>query len=78
LEDSKYIHPSTDKTLCCTIFISLQSYLHDVWTIQKEIKDAYPKKICHMSKKRKEKRCITKEGIPHAHKACKKKIKEKI
>ena len=30
------------------MFISLQSYHHDVWTIQKEIKDAYPKKVCHM------------------------------
>ena len=30
------------------MFISLQSYHHDVWAIQKEIKDAYPKKVCHM------------------------------
>ena len=35
LEDSKYIHPSTNKTPCCTMFISLQSYHHDVWAIQK-------------------------------------------
>ena len=49
LKDSKYIpHSSTNKTPCCTIFISLQSYHHDVWAIQKEIKDAYPKKVCHM------------------------------
>ena len=30
------------------MFISLQSYYHNVWAIQKEIKDAYPKKVCHM------------------------------
>ena len=45
---STSIHPSTNKTPCCTIFISLQSYLHDVWAIKKEMKDAYPKKVCHM------------------------------
>jgi len=41
-----------------------------------EIKDAYPKKLCHMPKrhvKKKRKRCIPKEGMPHAHKACQKK-----
>ena len=49
LEDSKYIpHPSTNKTPRCAMFISLQSYHHNVWAIQKEIKDAYPKKVCHM------------------------------
>ena len=48
LEDSKYIHPPTNKTPCCTMSISLQSYNH-VWAMQKEeIKDAYPKKVCHM------------------------------
>ena len=55
--------------------------------IQKEIKDAYPKKICHMptrhvkknkKKKKKEKRCIPKEGVPHTHKVCQKKEKKKI
>ena len=58
-------------------------YHHDVWAIQKEIKDAYPKKVCHMPtrhvKKRereREKRCIPKEGMPHAHKACQKKEKK--
>ena len=60
------------------MFISLQSYHHDVWAIQKEIKDAYPKKVCHMptrhvKKKREEKRCIPKEGMPHTHKVCQKK-----
>ena len=49
LEDSKYIlRPPTNKTPCCTMFISLQSYHHNVWAIQKEIKDTYPKKVCHM------------------------------
>ena len=64
LKDSKYIHPPTNKTPCCTMSISLQSYCYNVWAIQKEeIKDAYPKKVCHMptrhvKKKRKEKRKI--------------------
>ena len=46
-----------------------------------EIKDAYPKRVCHMPKrhvkKRERERCIPKEGMPHAHKACQKKKKEK-
>ena len=86
LEDSKYIHPSTNKAPCYTMSTSLQSYHHNVWNIQKEIKDAYPKKICHMptrhvkknkKKKKKEKRCIPKEGVPHTHKVCQKKEREK-
>jgi len=40
--------------------------------MQKQIKDAYPKKVCHMLKHVKNKRCIPKEGMSHAHKACKK------
>ena len=61
--------------------ISLQGYHHNVWAIQKEeIKDAYPKKVCHMPtrhvKKKEKKRCIPKEGMPHAHKACQKKRKK--
>ena len=48
LEDSKYIHPPINKTPLCTMSISLQSYRYNVWAIQKEIKDAYPKKVCHM------------------------------
>ena len=56
LEDSKYIHPSTNKTPRCAMFISLQSYHHNVWAIKK--------------------RCIPKEGMPHAHKACQKKRKD--
>ena len=49
---------------------------------EKEIKDAYPKKVCHMpqyvKKKRREenKRSIPKEGMPHAS-ACQKKRKIK-
>ena len=51
--------------------------------IQKEkIKYAYPKKVCHMlrhvKKKRENKRCIPKEGMPHAQACQKKKKKEKI
>ena len=71
LEDSKYIpHPSTNKTPRCAMFVSLQSY-HHVRAMQKEeIKDAYPKKVCHMlryvkkkiapypKKKEKERWCI--------------------
>ena len=63
------------------MFISLQSYHHDVWAIQKEIKDAYPKKVCHMPtrhvKKKREKRCIPKEGMPHTHKVCQKRERER-
>ena len=82
LEDSKYIpYPSTNKTPRCAIFISLQSYHHNVWAIQKEIKDAYPKKVCHMPtrhvKKKREKRCIPKEGMPHTHKVCQKRERER-
>ena len=51
-----------------------------IWAIQKEIKDAYPKKVCHMPKrhdnKKKEKRCIPKKGMPHVHKTCRKKEKQ--
>ena len=64
LEDSKYVHPSTNKTPCCTMFISLQSYHHNVWAIQKEIKDAYPKKVCHMSTRHVKKRRRRKDAYP--------------
>jgi hypothetical protein len=47
---------------------------------EKEIKDAYPKKVCHMLtrhvKKKKKERCIPKEGMPHALKACQKKERD--
>ena len=52
-----------------------------IWAIQKEIKDAYPKNVCHMPKRhdneKKEKRCIPKEGMPHVHKTCQKKGEKK-
>ena len=43
---------------------------------KKEIKDAYPKKVCHMPTRHVKKRCIPEEGMPHAHKACQKKREE--
>jgi hypothetical protein len=45
--------------------------------IQKEIKDAYPKKVCHMLRHVQNKRCIPKEGMPHAHQACQEKREKK-
>ena len=81
---STSIHLSTNKTPSCTMTNSLQSYHHNLWAIQKEIKDAYPKKGMPHSQKawkkrvpRKEKRCIPKEGMPHVHKTCRKKEKRK-
>ena len=83
LEDSKNIHSPTNKTPCCTMSNYLQSYHHNVWDIQKEIKDAYPKKVCHMPtrhvKKQREKR---KDAYPkkvcHTPTRCVKKKKENI
>ena len=47
---------------------------------KKKIKDAYPKKVCHMlwhaKKKERKKRCIPKEGMPHAQ-ACQKREEER-
>ena len=49
---------------------------------EEEIKDAYPKKVCHMLKRhvkkreRERERCISKEGMPHAHKVCQKEKNE--
>ena len=82
LEDSKYIpHSSTNKTPCCTMFISLQSYHHDVWAIQKEIKDAYPKKVCHMPtrhvKKKGEKMHTQRRCATHPQGVSKKRRKRK-
>ena len=80
LEDSKYIHPPTNKTSCYAMSISQQSYHHNVWAMQKEIKDAYPKKVCHMPtrhvKKKEKKRCIPKEGMHMPTRHVKKKEKE--
>ena len=78
LEDSKYIpHPSTKKTPKCAMFISLQSYHHNVWAIQKEIKDAYPKKVCHIPtkhvKKNKERKDAYLKKVCHTPTRCVKK-----
>ena len=46
---------------------------------KKKTKDAYPKKVCHMPrhvKKKRDKRCIPKEGMSHAS-ACQKKREKK-
>ena len=55
--------------------MSLQSYHHNVWATQKEeIKDAYPKKVCHMPtrrvkrKKEKKKKKKERENIAHTKK----------
>ena len=50
-----------------------------IWGYAKrKIKDAYPKKVCHMLRyvKKRDKRCIPKEGMSHAQ-ACQKKEKKK-
>ena len=55
-----------------------QKHIKDMGLCKKKIKDAYPKKVCHMVwhvKKRENKRCIPKEGMPHAY-ACQKKREE--
>ena len=51
-----------------------QKYIKDMGLCKKKIKDAYPKKVCHMLRhvKKRDKRCIPKEGMPHAQ-ACQKK-----
>ena len=52
-----------------------QKYIKDMGICKKKIKDAYPKKVCHMLrhvKREENKRCIPKEGMPHAQ-ACQKK-----
>ena len=62
------------------MFISLQSYHHDVCAIQKEIKDAYPKKVCHMPtrhvKKKKRKDAYPKK-VCHTPTRCVKKKERK-
>ena len=80
MKDSKYIpHSSTNKTPCCTMFISLQSYHHDVWDIQKEIKDAYPKKVCHMPTRhvKKKRKDAYPKKVCHTPTRCVKKKREK-
>jgi len=54
--------------------ITLSMLSSMVWAMKK--KDTYPKKVCHMPQKgmsKIEKRCMPKQGMPHAHKACQKK-----
>ena len=59
------------------MFISLQSYHHNVWAIQKEIKDAYPKKVCHMPTRHVKKEEEEREKM-HTQRWCvKKKEREK-
>ena len=62
--------------------ISLQSYHHNVWAIQKEIKDAYPKKVCHIptrhvKKKGREKMHTQRRYATHPQGVSKKREKEK-
>ena len=62
--------------------ISLQSYHHNVWAIQKEeIKDAYPKKVCHMPtrhvKKKGEKMHTQRRCATHPQGVSKKRRKRK-
>ena len=46
------------------MFISFQSYHHDVWAIKKEIKDAYPNKVCHMPTRHVKKKEKRKDAYP--------------
>ena len=49
--------------------ISLQSYRYNVWAMQKEeIKDAYPKKVCHMPTSHVKKKEKEKENIAYTKK----------
>ena len=78
-EDSKYIpYPSTNKTSRCAIFISLQSYHHNV-AIQKEIKDAYPKKVFHMPTRhvKKKRKDAYPKKVCHTPTRCVKKKRER-
>ena len=81
LEDSKYIHPFTHKIkLHAITWLSFSKLPSKIRAMQKEIKNAYPKKVCYMPTrhvKKTEKRCIPKEGMPHTHKVCQKKEREK-
>ena len=57
------------------MFISLQSYHHNVWAIQEEIKDAYPKKVV---KKKREKMHTQRRCATHPQGVSKKGEKENI
>ena len=41
-----------------------------IWAIQKEIKDAYPKKVCHMAKRHEKKECQEKRKDAYPKKVC--------
>ena len=41
-----------------------------IWAIQKEIKDTYPKKVCHMPKKHEKKECQEKRKDAYPKKVC--------
>ena len=58
-----------------------QKYVKDMGLCKKKIKDAYPKKVCHILrhvKNKGNKRCVPKEAMPHAQACQKEKEKEKI
>ena len=87
--EQNFIHPQNKTPSPCMTPLS-QKHIKDMGLCKKKIKDAYPKKVCHMlrhvkkkkrekmhtqrryatcfgmSKKRENKRCIPKEGMPHA------------
>ena len=81
--DQDHVHVSTT-CYASTLEVSKISSIHKiklqvhVWHLSKKIcqgygamrkiKDAYPKKVCHMLRhvKKKDKRCIPKESMPHA------------
>ena len=77
LEDSKYIpHPSTNKTPWHIMTLSLQ-VTWNVWAIQKEIKDAYPKKVCHMPTRHVKKKDAYPKKVCHMPRRHDKKKKKK-
>ena len=41
-----------------------------IWAMQKEIKDAYPKKVCHMPKRREKKSAKKREKMHTQKKVC--------
>ena len=73
------IHPQ-NKTPCLCMTPISKKFASRIWGYakRKEIKDAYPKKVCHMPRhvkiKEENKRSIPKEGMPHAS-ACQKKMR---
>ena len=66
------IHPP-NKNSMSPYGISLIKLDKGYGAMQKEIKDACTKMVCHMLRHVENKICIPKESMPHAHKACQKK-----